>query len=160
MFSNNRNVDFPIKKMFVWGLVAVLAISVVLCLCFWKCKVEPELIGTVRLDPAFFPDGRIYEQWHAVYEAYDNYPGTWVHPHAYYQPRSIDEWPDMDLENYTYIITYCQKIQSLSYYPWRENNVPTYTGAKEAHLILEGKTEPLTIFIYRIPKMRINNPEI
>jgi hypothetical protein len=95
-----------------------------------------------------------------VYEAYDNCPGTWVHPHEYYQSRSTDKWPEFDLENYTYIITYCQKIESLSYYLCRENNVPTYTGAKEAYMTLEEKIEPLTVYIYRIPKMRINNPEI
>ena len=48
----------------------------------------------------------------------------------------------------------------LSYYILRENNSPTYTGAKEARLILEEEIEPLAIYVYRIPKMRINNPEI
>lgn len=146
--------------MYAFGLVALLLITGTFFLRSWECQLEPELVDIVRLDPACFPNGNIYEEWHSVYEAYDNYPGTWVHPHEYYKSRSIDEWPEMDLENYTYIITYCQKIQSLSYYVWRENNVPTRTGAKEAHLILEEKNEPLTVYIYRIPKMRINNPEI
>lgn len=138
----------------------LVLIATFIFLYSFTLPLEPELVGIVRLDPAHFPNGRIYESWHAVYEAYDNYPGTWVHHHEYYQSLAIDEWPEMDLENYTYIITYCKKIKSLSYYILRENNSPTYTGAKEARLILEEEIEPLAIYVYRIPKMRINNPEI
>lgn len=128
-------------------------------LCCSKCHLKPELVAKVRLDPVYFPDGNIYESWHAVYEKYGKYPGTWIHPHEYYQSRSIDKWPEMDLENYTYIITYCRQIESLSYDRWVENNTPTRTGAKKGYLVYKDKLEPLTIFIYRIPKMRINNPE-
>lgn len=159
--NDNTDTNFNKKKRQTFALMAMFLIAVMLLfLHSWECRLEPELVSVVRLDPACFPSGNIFEQWHAVYEAYDHYPGTWIHPHEYYKSRAIDEWPEMDLGNYTYIITYCQKIKSLSYYAWRENNVPTYTGAKEAHLVLEEKTEPLTVYIYRIPKMRINNPEI
>lgn len=146
------------NKKAMWVELLLLVLAVFLILRSVTIQLEPELVGAVRLDPAYFPDGNINEYWHAVYEAYDNKPGTWLHPHEYYQTLTIDEWPEMDLENYTYIITYCQKIRSLHYYVWRENNTPTYTGAKEGILIPEEEIEPLTIFIYRIPKMRINNP--
>lgn len=141
-------------------VLMVLAATAFIFLRSLKSPLEPELVKIVRLDPAYYPSGNIYESWHAVYEAYDGYPGTWIHPHEYHQSQAIDEWPEMDLKNYTYIITYCQEIKSLSYYIWRENNIPTPTGAKEAHLVLEEKVHPLTVYIYRIPKMRINNPEI
>lgn len=158
------NIDMHFVKkwrMLAFGLVLmVLLVTIFLSLCSIKSYLEPELVKIVRLDPAYYPSGNIYESWHAVYEAYDGYPGTWVHPHEYHQTQAIDEWPEMDLKNYTYIITYCQEIKSLSHYMWRENNVPTSTGAKEAHLVLEEKVQPLTVYIYRIPKMRINNPEI
>lgn len=152
----------PNKKVNLVSCIVVFLLTAVafFALLSFECHLEPELVKIVRLDPACFPDESIYEPWHTVYEAYDNCPGTWIHPHEYYQSRAIDDWPEMDLENYTYIITYCQKIQSLGYYWWKENNIPTYTGAKEAHLILEETIEPLTIYIYRIPKMRINNPAI
>lgn len=153
-FNNKR------KRLAFWLVAMALVVAALFFLRSFECQLEPELVDIVRLDPEYFPDGNIYESWHAVYEAYDNYPGTWVHPHEYYQSRAIDAWPEMDLENYTYIITYCQEIKSLSYYVWKENNTPTYTGAKEANMILEEKVAPLTVYIYRIPKMRINNPEI
>lgn len=157
---NNSNENNKKNRVSIIVLVIFLIAIIFLFLYSWKCQLEPELVAIVRLDPAYFPGENIYEPWHSVYEAYDNYPGTWIHPYEYYKSRAIDEWPEMDLENYTYIITYCQKIESLSYYPFRENNTPTYTGAKEAQLILGNKTEPLTIYIYQVPKMRINNPEL
>ena len=158
--NRNKNSCKKGKRFVFWLIVIVLIIIVLYSLRSFRRQLEPELVATVRLNPAYFPSGDIYESWHAVYEAYDNYSGTWVHPHEYYQPRSIDAWPEMDLENYTYIITYCQEIASLEYYVFRENNVPVYTGVKKAHMVLKEEITPLTVYIYRIPKMRINNPEI
>lgn len=145
------------KLLVILALLVVVLVFVVLRQM--EIQLEPELVAAVRLDPACFPDGQISETWHAVYEAYDGYPGTWLHPHEQYQSRSMDAWPEMDLENYTYIITYCRKIESLTYNPWKENTVPVRTFAKEGHMILQDEIVPLTIFIYRIPKMRINHPD-
>lgn len=143
------------------GICLLIVILILICVSSIECQLEPEFVAKVRLDPQYFPSGDIYEAWHTVYEAYEDHPGTWIHHHEYYQKRSIDEWPEMDLENYTYIITYCQRIESLSYNVlWGEDNVPIYTGITEGHMVLSQTVEPLTIFIYRIPKMRINNPEI
>ena len=64
----------------------------------------------------------------------------------------------MDLENYTYIITYCQQIDSLSYNVWDTIDSPTYTGAYAGYMDLCDEIDPLAIYIYRIPKIRINNP--
>lgn len=155
--NNNANI---LRNRKIGIIVCLIMIVANILLYSIERPLEPELVAKVRLDPTYFPRGNIYESWHAVYEAYEDSPGTWVHPHEYYQSRSIDAWPELDLENYTYIITYEHEIKSLSYYLFRENNVPTPTGAKTANLVLEEKTEPLTIYIYRIPKMRINNPEI
>lgn len=123
-------------------------------------QLEPELVATIHVDPELFPSGCIHEEWHAVYEKYDRYPGTWVHPHEYYQSQSTSEWPELDLENYTYIITYSQEIESLSYNVWDTINAPVFSGAKEGHMVLNEEIEPYLIYIYRIPKMRINNPDI
>lgn len=123
-------------------------------------RLEPELITTITISQEEHPDGVWGEGWHAVYGKYGSYPGTWVHPHEYYQSRSDAQWPEFDLENYTYIITYGQKIESLSYNVWDASRGPTYTGAKYGHMVLAEEVAPWEIYIYRIPKMRINNPEI
>lgn len=149
---------FRRRRIWVICFVLMLLLGIAM-LSRIEIHLEPELVAAIRLDPAFFPDGKIYQTWHAVYEAYDGYPGTWIHPHEPYQSRSIDAWPEMDLENYTYIITYCQEIESLTYNPWKENTVPVRTFAKEGHMVMKNDIVPLTIFIYRIPKMRINHPD-
>ena len=158
-----REKGFRFYRMGIILLLCLLIVIIIMVAVFllrlYDCQLEPELVAKVRLDPTHFPNGNIHESWHAIYESYDGYPGTWIHPHEYYQMHTIDAWPAMDLENYTYIITYCQEIESLSYYMWRENNVPVRTGAKQGSLILKENIEPFTIFIYRIPKMRINNPD-
>ena len=159
IFKDKVIANFSSPK-FIIGICLLIILLMLLYLSSVECYLEPELVAEVKLDPTYFPSGNVHEGWHAVYEAYGKYPGTWVHPHEYYQSRSIDEWPEMDLENYTYIITYCHRIESLSYKAWEENNVPVPTGAKEGHMTLRQDVEPLTVFIYRIPKMRINNPEI
>lgn len=142
-------------------LLCLLAIAVVLGIYRpFRLPLDPELVAEVRLDPNSFPTGKYNPPWHAVYEAYDGYPGTWVHDYEVCLTRSLDPWPEMDLENYTYIYTYGQRIESLSYYIWRENNSPTYTGAKTGHLVYSEEVEPLMVFVYRIPKMRINHPDL
>ena len=125
-----------------------------------ECPLDPQLVAKVNVDSKCVSRENIYTQWHAVYEEYDQVYGTWIHSHECYESFAIDPWPELDLENYTYIITYCQEIESLSYYRWREINVPVPPGAKEGHLVLKEEFEPFAIYFYRIPKMRINNPEI
>lgn len=67
------------------------------------------------------------------------------------------EWPDMDYENYTYIITFGQKAVSLSYNIWETIDNPTLTGAYAGHMILEEEFNPNKVYIYQICKMRIDN---
>ncbi len=145
------------KRIIFWLLIIIATLAITRP---FTRSLDPELIAEIRLDPSYFPKGVQNQPWHAVYGAYDGHNGTWVHHHEYCMERSLDPWPEMDLENYTYIITYDRKIESLSYYIWRENNTPVYTGAKEGILEYSEEVEPLMVFVYRIPKMRINHPDL
>ena len=119
-------------------------------------ELKPELVGVVETPE----DVPVYgTPWNAVYEQYGIYAGSWLHPHEQFFAVSESDIPEFDLENYTYIITYGQKIKSLSYNVWHVIDVPSYTGEKVGYMVLEDIVERNTIYVYRIPKMRINNDE-
>lgn len=160
--SNDEANSSKNGKCCLIGLITVVvAITIFVFLHSLERQLDPKFVGSVRLDPTQVSADRVArEPWHTVYEADDNCSGSWYHPHEYYQSCAIDPWPEMDLENYAYIITYCRKIRFASYYLCREIVVPIRTGEKEAHLILADNVEPLTIYVYQIPKIRINNPDI
>lgn len=67
------------------------------------------------------------------------------------------EWPDMDFDNHSYIITYGQKIESLSYNIWDNIVDPVRTGIKAGHMKLAKEFSPEKVYIYEIPKLRIEN---
>ena len=142
----------------------IFVLAIVLICCFGKYTypfdrtLEPELVSTIHVSPEHSPYRYAREEWHAVYGSYGWKPGTWIHPYEHYMKYSEEIWPEMDLENYTYIITYCQQIESLSYNVWDTIDSPTYTGAYAGYMVLRDEIDPLAIYIYRIPKMRINNP--
>ena len=154
MIANEKKKGrFPSRKKFLI-MCLVITVLVRFLLSLFEFQLEPEFVAEIELDPSY--SGRIYQDWHTVYEAYDGSPGTWVHPHEYYQSKSINEWPEMDLENYTYIITYGSRIDSLSYKVFFGEE----HGIKEGIMIFSQDHDPRTIFVYRIPKMRTNNPTI
>lgn len=133
--------------------------SIVISLFSYDFVLNPELISVIEVFPENFPQGIYGEEWHTVYEEYGLYPGTWIHPHEYYRLYS-DGWPEMDLQQYTYIITYCQEIESFSYNLGDVIDSPSYVGAKAGHMVLKDTIDPFKIYIYRIPRIRINNPNI
>jgi len=63
----------------------------------------------------------------------------------------------LNFERYSYIITYGQKIEKLSYSVWDVIDTPIFTGAKVGHMFLEEEFNPSKVYIYRIPKIRIEN---
>lgn len=95
--------------------------------------------------------------WHGAYEAYDFYAASfWFDPNNK-QSRFGFAWPPMDFEHYCYIITYGQKIESLSYNVWETIDAPVRTGAKVGHMILDEEFLPEKVYVYQIPKVRIEN---
>ena len=153
-----------IKHYFLAVGICLLTIMLVLLMGNYaypfERNLDPQLVATIQVSPEHSPYKYNREEWHTVYEAYGSHEGTWLHSHEYYMTKSKNEWPEMDLENYTYIITYCQKIDSLTYNIWENIDSPLPSPAKEGHMKLHDEIDPLAIYIYRIPKMRINNPAL
>ena len=63
----------------------------------------------------------------------------------------------MDFKHYSYVITYGQKIDKLTYNVWDTIDFPIRTGAKVGHMTLDEEFSPRMVYIYRIPKLRIEN---
>lgn len=95
--------------------------------------------------------------WHGAYKEYGIWSGSF-----YFDAESMDSkfgfgWPPMDFDHYNYIITYGQEIKQLSYNVWDEIDTPYRTGAKVGHMFLEEAFSPEKVYIYRIPRIRIEN---
>ena len=95
--------------------------------------------------------------WHGAYEQFGFYAESF-----YFDPDNRDSiygfgWPPMDFDRHCYIITYGQKILSLSYNVWETINEPIRTGAKVGHMTLDDDFMPARVYIYQIPKVRIEN---
>ena len=146
------------SELLMWVLFCIL-IGIAFYWFSYDHILNPELIAVIEMPPEVFPQGIYGEEWHSVYGEYGLYPGTWIHPHEYYRLYS-EGWPEMDFQQYTYIITYGQEIESLSYKIGNVIDSPSFTGAKEGHMVLQEAIDPMRIFIYRIPRVRINNPNI
>ena len=67
------------------------------------------------------------------------------------------DWPDMDFENHTYIVSYGQELVALTYNAWETVDYPHKTGAKAGHPVFGDVFEPNKVYIYEIEKMRIDN---
>ena len=95
--------------------------------------------------------------WHGAYEAYGLYAESFYFDTSMENPKYGLSWPTMDFEHYSYIITYGQKIDKLTYNVWDTIDIPVRTGAKVGHMTLEDEFSPEIVYIYRIPKLRIEN---
>lgn len=95
--------------------------------------------------------------WHGAYEEFGFYAES-----RYFNPDNRNSiygfgWPPMDFDRHCYIITYGQKIQTLSYNVWETIDEPIRTGAKVGHMVLDKEFIPQKVYVYQIPKVRIEN---
>lgn len=95
--------------------------------------------------------------WHAAYEEYGFFSES-----MYFNPdEKVShlgfEWPQMDFDDHTYIITYGQKLISLSYNVWDPIELPISTGAKVGHATLSDDFNPNKVYVCEIAKIRIDN---
>lgn len=166
LFSSNIWRHLKVGSQFSRVLLVVLAGTMVFLayMGLWQYTnpfeqtLELKLVATIKIPPAHTLHGPQNLPWHAVYESYGI-----LYPESIYFINIEEEshlgfsWPDMDFENYTYIISYGQKIQSLSYNVWETIDVPFHTGAKAGHAVLSNQFVANEVYVYQIKKMRIDN---
>lgn len=68
-------------------------------------------------------------------------------------------WPEMDLKHHVYIISFGQEMLSLTFNAWETIDYPIHTGAG-GHAELSEDFDPNKVYIYEIPKIRIDNNNI
>lgn len=100
-----------------------------------------------------------WPDWHAIYEKWGVYSGSkWMDTESVSHPSRFGfEWPDMDFENHTYIVSYGREMVALTYNVWDTVDSPQITGAKAGHPVFRDVFEPNLVYIYETEKMRIEN---
>ena len=93
--------------------------------------------------------------WHGAYEAYGLYAGS--ENFNTEDPNDNYDWPQMDFEHNNYIITYGQTANELYYNVWDKIDSPIITGAYYGHIHLTQEFIADEVYLYRIPKIRIDN---
>ena len=114
-------------------------------------KLNPILIEEITLEPDDYMEHPNF--WRGIYKKNPLYGGE----HWFNINGSIHgyELSQLDIDHHSYVITYGQKIVSLSYNVW-DNVQYKCPGSKEGHIVLEEEFSPDKIYIYQIPKMRLN----
>lgn len=156
---HNTHDKTLIRKTIICSAIAIVSVIFLGTYTYpFERTLDPILIAEVNLDEehAIAYPGDI--SWHGAYEKYGFYAGS-----AYF---SYDEstrhgfsWPEMDLNNHCYIVTYGQKIDSLTYNIWDKIKYPIRTGAYSGHVQLNEEFAPQKVYIYQIPKIRIENAD-
>ena len=95
--------------------------------------------------------------WHAAYEQFGLYSSSFYFNSDDPYSHLGFEWPQMDLKHHSYIITYGQKLESLSYNVWETIDYPIRTGAKAGYAVLSEEFDSSKVYVYEIPKIRVEN---
>ena len=164
-----RCIQEKLKKDLTWhmtlrltGLAVVTFLAIAMAGDYvypFERTLSPVLIAEYDVPEQYELDYPGEQFWHGAYEAYGLYAES-----VWFDPASVLEetkygfmWPPMDFKHYSYIITYGQQIDQLSYNVWETIDAPIRTGAKVGHMKLKEDFSPEKIYVYRIPKMRIDN---
>lgn len=158
-----RYYNHVLKKshvIFTVCLVFIAFISVVLFGDYvypFERKLNPVLYAEFEVPEEYALPGPGAKFWRGAYEAYGGFPAS-----MYFDPDEDMSmygiaWPLMDFEHFSFIITYGQKIDTLSYNVWDEIDEPFSTVTKAGHITFKEEFSPRMVYIYQIPKLRIDN---
>lgn len=117
--------------------------------------VTIELYQTLTVTGIHVLDKPGQAPWHGAYDAYGLYAGS--ENFNTENPNDNYDWPQMDFERNNYIVTYGQEADKLYYNVWDQIDSPIITGAYCGHLHLNQAFCADKVYIYRIPKIRIDN---
>ena len=102
-------------------------------------------------------------KWHGIYKEsfiYSGSPFFDTHRNVSWLEDSYSSveisWPEMDLKNYCYIVSYGSKINTISYNIWDNIDCPGYVNVKRGHVTFEDDYDCSKIYIYQIPRIRID----
>ena len=158
-----RYRDKVLKKGNVVLTVVFICITILSVMLFgdyiypFERHLNPILIAEFEVPEEYVLEYPGQKFWHGAYEKFGLYAESF-----YFNPDDEQSiygfgWPPMDFDRYCYIINYGQKIESLSYNVWETIDIPVRTGAKAGHMVLDEVFSPEKVYVYQIPKIRIEN---
>lgn len=157
---SHTNAPVIKKRVFAFIMCFVTVLSIIVFKDYtypFERKVNFEHFATITIPPEneLKTPGAVY--WRAAYEAHGLYAESfYFNPTESTSPLGF-RWPEMDFKNHTYIITYGQELLSLSYNVWETIDIPIKTGAKAGYAVLSNEFHPDKVFIYELPRIRIEN---
>lgn len=116
--------------------------------------VKFELYATLQIPPENTLEAPQF--WHSAYDDIDGDASFFFNPEETHSHLGFD-WPAMDFEHHTYIITYGQELESLSYNAWDYVRYPFFTGVKIGYAELSEEFDPNLVYVYEIERIRIDN---
>lgn len=159
----NRYRSTMLKRVHVLFTLVFTCVTILSTILFgdyvypFERTIDPILIAEFDVPEGYELEFPGQKYWHGAYEEFGFYAESF-----YFNPNNSNSvygfgWPPMDFDRYCYIITYGQKIDTLSYNVWETIDVPIRTGAKVGHMILDDEFSPEKVYVYQIPKVRIEN---
>lgn len=119
-------------------------------------KVDTKLIAAFPLSEEYQSSFPGEQFWHGAYESWFPYAESF-----YFNPESREKYdiplPFFNFKQHSYIFTYGQEIDNLTYNVWNTIDYPLKTGAKVGNIVFKNEFIPQTMYIYEIPKIRIEN---
>lgn len=157
--KKEKRLSAKVAITVLMGIITLMAFSLLWEYTYpFEQTVELQLVEVVEIPSEHTMSRPRNLPWHAAYERYGLWPGSRYFDAGQKEDRALDiVWPDMDFEHYTYIISYGQEVESLSYNVWETITAPMPNGAKVGHAKLSEEFDPNAIYVYRIKKMRIDN---
>ena len=114
-----QSAEHKVGKVLCFALafvvVAVLYVSRWEYAYPFERKVDLELYAVIEITEE---DALSDSDWYAIYEKWGAHPGSkWMDTESVSAPfiRYGFDWPNMDFENHTYIVSYGQELVSLTY---------------------------------------------
>lgn len=153
--AQKKGVGAKITAMAVCITVAAFTVVAADYLDASNRTVEYELYAVVEVDtPHSSVPGERF--WHGAYEERNGGEGFFYSTEAK-RSQYGESWPELNLSEYSYIITYGQELRLLTYNVWNTIDIPVRTGLYQGNAILCEEFNPYIIYIYQIPKLKIDN---
>ena len=153
----------PNKKISqkVTAIILLVVIISTSCYIIVPRIVKVELVAELTVTNRLIPENA-EPSWQGIYgeidgksEAYYFFAGC-----VGYDYMKNIELPELDLDNYTYALSFGRKINFITYYVWDTLGGMYRYDTKSGYPVFCGDFHNDKVYLYRLKKMRIDHPGI
>lgn len=153
----------PNKKIAqkVTAIILLVVLISTSCYIISPRIVKVELVAELTVTNRLIPEN-VEPSWQGIYgeidgksEAYYFFAGCVGHDYI-----KNNELPELDLDNYTYILSFGRKINFITYYVWDTLGRMYRYDTKSGYPIFYGDFHNNKVYLYRLKRMRIDHPGI